>query len=177
MADPGPDDLFWAFSLTLYGMPGIPAACLELQDHHGADVNMVLYLLWRARDGDCLDRDSMAALDEKLVSWRTEIIHVLRGMRRMLSLSAPAPLSPSEAAATRSKIKAAELAAEEAQQRAMALADPAPTSVGLSREQAGAQMLQDYASLLGSRFPSAKTSLLIETAASLTEDQISQNQE
>jgi len=30
---------FWTFSLSVYGQPGVPAACLTLQDEGGADVN------------------------------------------------------------------------------------------------------------------------------------------
>lgn len=42
---------FWAFSLSLYDRPGAAAACLELQDRFGADVNLLLLGFWRARRG------------------------------------------------------------------------------------------------------------------------------
>lgn len=45
------DTGFWDFSLTLYGRPGVAEACLQLQDRHGADVNLLLLGFWRAHRG------------------------------------------------------------------------------------------------------------------------------
>lgn len=42
---------FWNFSLDHYKQEGVQAACLHLQDSFGADVNLVLYCLWLARQG------------------------------------------------------------------------------------------------------------------------------
>lgn len=42
---------FWAFSRDLYDRPGLAAACLALQDGHGADVNLLLLGFWRASRG------------------------------------------------------------------------------------------------------------------------------
>jgi len=42
---------FWRFSLDAYGRPGVAAACLDLQDRHGCDVNLILYALWLGRAG------------------------------------------------------------------------------------------------------------------------------
>jgi uncharacterized protein (TIGR02444 family) len=41
----------WDFSLRIYGLPGIAPACLRCQDDAGADVNMILLLLWTAKGG------------------------------------------------------------------------------------------------------------------------------
>ncbi|PSJ44165.1 TIGR02444 family protein [Zobellella endophytica] len=38
------DDL-WQFSEQHYGRPGVAQACLQLQDEHGANVNLLLLLL------------------------------------------------------------------------------------------------------------------------------------
>ena len=60
-----PAESFWSFSLTVYGRPGVEAACLELQDRFGADVNLALYCLWigRSLTPEALDkRLSKAAL-------------------------------------------------------------------------------------------------------------------
>ena len=37
---------FWRFSLQLYRLPGVAEACIELQEKCGADVNLLLFLLW-----------------------------------------------------------------------------------------------------------------------------------
>jgi len=38
-----PADRFWAFSLALYGKPGVAPALLGLQDRLGVDVNLLLF--------------------------------------------------------------------------------------------------------------------------------------
>ena len=42
---------FWTFSLRIYGQPGVPPACLTLQDEHGVDVNVLLFALYAASCG------------------------------------------------------------------------------------------------------------------------------
>ena len=55
---------FWRFSLAFYGQPGVPALLLPLQDRSGADVNLVLFGLWRAAQRHALSPQEFAALDE-----------------------------------------------------------------------------------------------------------------
>ncbi len=45
------DDPLWRFALDLYARAGVAPACLTLQDDAGADVTLVLYLLWCAMTG------------------------------------------------------------------------------------------------------------------------------
>ena len=40
---------FWRFSLRIY--PAVADTCLELQDRFGVDVNVLLFLLFAARNG------------------------------------------------------------------------------------------------------------------------------
>ncbi len=42
---------FWTFSLEFYGLPDVAPACLRCQDEAGADVNLILFVLWRAASG------------------------------------------------------------------------------------------------------------------------------
>ena len=44
------DDL-WSYTLHLYGKPGVPSACLALQDVHGIDVPLLIFATWLARRG------------------------------------------------------------------------------------------------------------------------------
>lgn len=85
-------------------MPDTAAACLRCQDEAGADVTVLLYLLWRAADGWLLDGTSIAAADAAVSEWRTEVVQPLRAVRRALK--------PTSEAALRSQVAAAELAAE-----------------------------------------------------------------
>ena len=45
-ADASGKDGFWGFSLRIYARQDVPQACLALQDEGGADVNLVLFLLY-----------------------------------------------------------------------------------------------------------------------------------
>ena len=46
MSDSGSS--FWAFSLKVYAEQAVADICLDLQDQFGADVNVVLFMLWSA---------------------------------------------------------------------------------------------------------------------------------
>ncbi len=102
-----PADSFWTFSLALYGKPGAEAACLELQDRFGADVNLALYCLWIGRDL------TPAALDLALETAAPlqAFIAPLRNMRRDM------PKGGDDGA--REAIKRAELQAEKLEQEAL----------------------------------------------------------
>jgi len=49
------NEAFWSFAVATYGKPGVAAACLALQDRHGADVNLLLLALYYAENGWRLD--------------------------------------------------------------------------------------------------------------------------
>jgi uncharacterized protein (TIGR02444 family) len=112
---------FWQFSLAFYARPGVEAACLALQDQHGRDVNIMLYLCWlgltaRGR----IDRDGLARAEEAMAPWRRAAIEPLRKARRDLD-----PAERDGVAALYEAAKAIELAAERmGQQRLAALAPP-----------------------------------------------------
>jgi uncharacterized protein (TIGR02444 family) len=100
---------FWDFSVGLYGRPGVEDACLTLQDGFGADVNVVLFCLWRGPlSGDALD-EALAAARPVQEGWAAP----LRRLRRALSRD-------SEEAALRRAVKAAELEAERLEQGRLA---------------------------------------------------------
>ena len=62
------DGRFWAFSLEVYGRPGVAPACLALQDRHGLDVNLLLFCCWAASQGVTLDQRTLAAAEEAVGS-------------------------------------------------------------------------------------------------------------
>jgi len=49
LEQPREESPFWRFSLRFYSRPGVAAACLALQDEAGADVNLMLFLLFLAK--------------------------------------------------------------------------------------------------------------------------------
>ena len=78
------DKRFWDFSLNIYGVPGVAPACLRCQDEAGADVNLILFLLWRAVARYRLAEGEIASLDALVAPWRKHIVEPLRAMRREL---------------------------------------------------------------------------------------------
>ncbi len=111
----------WEFSLALYGRPGVPAACLDLQDRLGQDVNLLLFAAWAgmACNAD-LPAAELARIDSAVAPWRAEVVRPLRAVRRRVK---------GEDDALYRRMKAAELEAERVQQdRLFALSGlkPAP---------------------------------------------------
>ena len=110
--------LFWQFSLAFYARPQVAAACLELQDSAGIDVNVMLYLLFLATHNRQIGRDDAARIDTLIARWRDEVVLPLRNMRRALKSGiAPCPVDASEA--LRSSVKRIELDAERIEQETM----------------------------------------------------------
>jgi uncharacterized protein (TIGR02444 family) len=75
---------FWKFSLHFYRDAEVQVTCLALQDKYGADVNLLLYLLWRAGAGDAFDLNAIERLNASVEPWRSAAIAPLRAMRRTL---------------------------------------------------------------------------------------------
>ena len=104
---------FWRFSLALYARPGVPPACLVLQDEHGRDVNVMLYCCWLGASGrGRIDRTALADADKAVSGWRRAVVENFRAARRAIKAAA-LPDSDSIYA----KAKAVELEAERLLQR------------------------------------------------------------
>jgi uncharacterized protein (TIGR02444 family) len=116
----GSRDEFWNFSLAFYGRPGVSPACLELQDRHGRDVNLVLYACWVGLSGrGRLTEADIALAAAKNNPWRQEVIEKLRAARRAIKEQA------AEAAQFYAAAKAIELEAERLAQQRLAVLAPA----------------------------------------------------
>lgn len=101
----------WPFAIALYARPGVGEACLELQDRYGANIPLVLSLLWLESLGAPLDRAKLDALSRSVVRWQREIVEPLRAVRKRLK-EGPPPAPDAATAALRDKVKAIELEAE-----------------------------------------------------------------
>ncbi|NUB09775.1 TIGR02444 family protein [Azospirillum sp. Vi22] len=113
----------WDFSLAVYGRPGVPAACLDLQDRLGQDVNLLLFTAWAgmACNAD-LPAEELARIDSAVAPWRDEVVRPLRAVRRR---------AKGEDDALYKRLKAAELEAERVQQdRLFALSGLTPAPGG-----------------------------------------------
>jgi len=86
-------NLFWQFSLEFYTRPAVADLCLQLQDDHQRQVNIVLWCLWLGQQGKTLDKSGLARALDALQSWQLDVIGPLRHVRRTLKrhgLSNPA---------------------------------------------------------------------------------------
>lgn len=159
---------FWKFSLSFYGRPAAAQACLRLQEEAGADVNIVLFLLWCAARGRQLDADAVRAIDEDVRWWRGEVVQKLRGVRKAMK-SPAAGWEGAEAQALRAKVKADELEAERLQQEAMyGRFDPVQIGAEAGTSAAADANLSAYAALLGVRFPDDCRAVLLSELPNAT---------
>ncbi|WP_119460291.1 TIGR02444 family protein [Rhodospirillaceae bacterium SYSU D60014] len=112
-------DRFWAFSLELYGRPGVAPACLSLQDRCGLDVNLLLFCCWTAAEGRPLsDADLRRAIDA-VAPWHEAAVGPIRAVRRRLK-GGVAGVAAAETDALRRRIAEIEIEAERIAQQALA---------------------------------------------------------
>jgi uncharacterized protein (TIGR02444 family) len=110
----------WAFALHIYARPRVADVCLELQGEAGVDVMMLLMSAFAAvKHRVLLTASEIQELDEVCRPWREQIVQPIRAVRLRLK-TGPLPAPNSETEQFRSKIKAAELAAERLQNRLLA---------------------------------------------------------
>jgi uncharacterized protein (TIGR02444 family) len=121
------DNPFWDFSLTVYRKPGVPEACLLLQDEAGVDVNLLLFFCWLATTRDsALDEAAIRDIAARTADWRDNVVRPLRGVRRWMKGRADG-ISAESAEGLRSEVKRLELASERLQQDMLyRLAGPLP---------------------------------------------------
>lgn len=101
----------WLFAQGFYARDGVAEACLRLQDEQGADVVLLIGLLWTAvRHGRAVDVAGVAQLDAALAAWRGMTVIPLRKLRQTLKLYLEE--LPAAAVDVRETVKRAELTAE-----------------------------------------------------------------
>lgn len=80
-----PHHPFWDFSLRVYGSQGVAPACLQLQEAHGIDVNILLLCCWLGASGrGTVGPEGMAQIVEAAFAWHGEIVRGLRAVRKRL---------------------------------------------------------------------------------------------
>jgi uncharacterized protein (TIGR02444 family) len=97
----------WDEVVAAYERPGIPEACLTLQDEHGQNTSLLLWAaIVRPRDEAVLAQAAAAAR-----SWDETALKPLRAVRRALKAPSP-PVADAARGGLREDVKAAELRAE-----------------------------------------------------------------
>ncbi len=95
----------WQYSLSRYRLNGVEALCLEAQDRHGVDVNLLLLAGWLGERGWRLEPAQLAELERAVEPWREAVVLPLRSLRRQWR-------GMPDRAALREGLKALELRAE-----------------------------------------------------------------
>lgn len=140
---------FWAYSLAVYGRPGVSEAMIRLQDRYGADVNILLLCCWRAETGrPAPDTAGLRTLVESVAPWRKRVVEPLRALRRdMKGGIAGAPTAAAEA--LRGEVRRAELEAERLEQAMLAAQSPIPNGAAADSRASARRGLSTYLDLLG----------------------------
>ena len=70
----------WDWTLKAYGQPGVPQACLMLQDEHGQNTSLLLWAVW----AEAADPVLLARAADIARRWEALAIAPLRAVRRAL---------------------------------------------------------------------------------------------
>lgn len=137
---------FWAFSLSFYAELEVQQACLRLQNNTSANVNILLYVLYQAKLGKQLSKESLEILTQAVRHWHEEIIQPIRTLRQLLKQN-DYDLADENQAIFRKKLMALELGAEKLEQSKLDTFKLPCQSVSIS--EAAKVNLHQYASYLG----------------------------
>jgi uncharacterized protein (TIGR02444 family) len=112
---------FWDFSVRTYRTPGVPEACLSMQNDHGADVNMLLYCCWVGAAVGTFDDALFNRASEYSARWAENVVIPLREARTwMKHTGCTAEPTPTEdCMQLREDVKSVEFAAEKLQQEVL----------------------------------------------------------
>jgi uncharacterized protein (TIGR02444 family) len=97
----------WDWALAAYARPGVPEACLALQDRHGQNTSFLLWAVW----AETADPVLLCRAAEVAVGWEKIALVPLREVRRALKPDYPPVQAPAREG-LREDVKAAELRAE-----------------------------------------------------------------
>lgn len=119
-----PPHPFWDFAIDVYRRPGVSDACLQLQERHRLDVNLLLFACWIGVSGrGRLTPEEIGHCIDAVRPWHEAVVRPMRGVRRMLKGDLGA--APVELAqALRREIQAREIDAEHIEQLMLAAALP-----------------------------------------------------
>jgi len=152
---------FWTFSLRMYGQPGVPPACLTLQDGSGVDVNVLLFALYAASCGRGLSAADVNRIMASVEPWKNQAVVPLRGVRRFLK-DTPEGFEPKGVEELRQRVKAVELEAERLQQETLFALWP-DSSLGNAMEPVAAARTNAsaYATVLNTIFDAGAVETLL----------------
>ena len=158
----------WDFVLNYYGRKGVSDGLIGLQDNHGIDVNMLLFLMWMAAQGKCVATEDVKFVSTTSHAWQRAVVVPIRAVRRLLKENAP--LVPAEAAAAfRKKVQAIELEGEQLQLNAMAALVGRLKPAQASPEEAARRNVKTFEAVAGKTFPPAAVDGLVRALVEVTD--------
>ena len=111
---------FWDFSLKVYGQEGVSTACINLQDKHILDVNIILLSMWLGHGGyPIMDHDALMRALNVSRRWNKDIICGIRAVRLALKDDF-SPISAENCENLRQSILSLEIDGEHLEQVALA---------------------------------------------------------
>lgn len=111
----------WRFSLAVYRGAGVQEECLDVQERFGVDVNLLMLCAYvGAVEGAVLSTTDVADALEASGAWHADVVRTLRQVRRTLKPwgTGQGPFA-NTVEALRTKVKGAELEAEQIEQAMM----------------------------------------------------------
>lgn len=106
--------------MQLYSSNDVANACLELQNDHGLDVNMLLLCVWFGQNFGLLSDTSLQQAIAFSNHWRGHVVQPLRDTRQWMKSHSPQIESQqSSFSEVREQVKKVELKAEKHQQSAL----------------------------------------------------------
>jgi uncharacterized protein (TIGR02444 family) len=110
----------WRFSLAVYRGAGVQEECLDVQERFGLDVNLLMLCGYAgAVEGAVLSTSDVADALEASGAWHAQVVRTLRQVRRTLKPMVEQGPFPNVVEALRTKVKNAELEAEQIEQAMM----------------------------------------------------------
>jgi uncharacterized protein (TIGR02444 family) len=97
----------WDWTLEAYARPGVPEACLTLQDEHGLNTSFLLWAVW----AEGADAAVLAQAANAGKAWDERVLGPIRQVRRTLKAAFPA-IDDGARQGLRDEVKSAELRAE-----------------------------------------------------------------
>jgi len=97
----------WDWTLRAYGRPGVPDACLRLQDAFGQNTSLLLWAVWV----ETADKALLVRAAELARAWEATALVPLREVRRALKAPFP-PIDDGAREGLRDDVKGAELRCE-----------------------------------------------------------------
>lgn len=143
----------WDWVLEAYGRPGVPEACLTLQDAHGQNTSLLLWAVY----AEVGDPERLARAASATRAFDSLALSPLREVRRALKPAMP-PFDDQARLALREDVKALELSAERLLMETLA---------GLASGRGGAHALDALKAASAAWGPPAPANALAALAAAL----------